>query len=266
MPDDYNSSLAQEIQKEEQLDISIERVNKIPSPLLVIGLGGTGSGIVHKIKKTFAQRFVLPTDEKGNLIPIPPQTAYLEIDTSRKSQGSLTDDEFVDISVDGIDAILDTKRRDFNLADYERKWVNKTLNASSSGSGAGTYRQAARLQMSRNYAKVEGAIKGALTKIVRISQGAGGVNGRVEIVIVTGICGGTGSGIFLDVPQIVRKCMEEGPLAGQQYQITGYIVMPDVSLSVFPAEHERLCGPEGAGFLAEYRQPSHRIYRQSQRC
>ena len=232
MPEDYNENLAREIQEEEQLDISIERVEKIPSPLLVIGLGGTGASIVHTIKKTFAQRFELPRDEKGNLIPIPRQTAYLEIDTDHKSKGSLADDEYVDISVEGIDAILDPKKRDYNLQDYERQWVNKQLNASSSGMGAGTYRQSARFQLSRKYNKVEAAIQTALTKVTRVAHGNAGLRGRVEIVIATGICGGTGSGTFLDIPQIVRKCMEEGSLAGQDYRITGYIVMPDVSLSV----------------------------------
>ncbi|MDR9825716.1 tubulin-like doman-containing protein, partial [Vibrio sp. FNV 38] len=48
-----------------------------------------------------------------------------------------------------------------------------------------------------------------------------------------GICGGTGGGTFLDVPQIVRHLFAAEPmLVGKQYRITGYVVMPDVSLTV----------------------------------
>lgn len=231
MPD-IKEDLGQRILEEEQLDISIDRVDKLPSPLLVIGLGGTGSSAVHTIKQTLARRFELPKDEHGNTIPVPEQTAYLEIDTSVKGQGSLDASEFLNISIPGLEAILDLKKRDFNLTDYERKWVDRNLNSSASGMGAGTYRQAARFMLSRNYEKVNARLRALLTSIVTKKLGDTRQFGRVEIVIVTGICGGTGSGTFLDIPQIIRHLMASEPsLSGLKYQITGYIVAPDISLS-----------------------------------
>lgn len=246
-------NLAAEVQQEELLDISIERVDKLDSPLLVIGLGGTGANTVRTVKQTFAARYILPRDGNGNVIPIPKRTAYLVMDTDRNSKGGFGDSEFVNISLPGITQILDPKARDFNMSEFERKWVNKNLNAASHGLGAGTYRQAARFMLSRNYSTVYNAIKGALQNITTVTMGQGNATGRTEIVVVTGICGGTGSGTFLDVAQIIRHCMAVEPnLAGMTYKITGYIVMPDVSLlPINNSALERLLRQNGYAALKE---------------
>ena len=56
----------------------------------------------------------------------------------------------------------------------------------------------------------------------------------MEIVVVTGIGGGTGSGIFLDMCQILRQRRRQATVIPAK--LTGYIVMPDVSLTnVFTA-------------------------------
>ncbi len=223
--------LKDSIMQDELLDISIERVDKLPVPLLVIGLGGTGAGVVNTIKTTFAQRYHLPKDKHGQDIPIPDHTAYLVLDTDANAKGMLDTSEFVNISVHGLADILEPSKREFNLTPEENKWVNMRLNSASSGMGAGTYRQSARFMLSRKYNDVSTAIKGALTKISTVKHGSAETLGRVEIVICTGICGGTGSGTFLDVPQIIRHIMATEPaLAGRNYKITGYVVMPDVSL------------------------------------
>ena len=54
------SELQRDVIMAEKMDISIERVKKLNDPLLVIGLGGTGSDIVYTIKKLFAERYELP--------------------------------------------------------------------------------------------------------------------------------------------------------------------------------------------------------------
>ena len=145
------NNLQKNIQQDELLDISVERVAKLPVPLLVIGLGGTGAGIVNTIKTTFAQRYELPVDKNGQNIPIPAHTAYLVVDTDASAKGSLDSSEFVNISVPGLQDILSPSKRDFNLTRAENEWVNQKLNAASSGMGAGTYRQAARFMLNRKY-------------------------------------------------------------------------------------------------------------------
>ena len=221
---------------ETELDISIDRVEKLDAPILVIGLGGTGSDAVHVIRNTFAKRYILPKDDNGRDIPIPKNTAYLVIDSDRNSQGELAGHEYVNISVAGLDAILNVNQR--ATTPWENKWLNKHLNSTSNGAGAGTYRQAARLMLSRNYDKVFSTITSKLRSISTVAHGAPGDNGLVNIVIVCGISGGTGSGTFLDIAQIARHAMaSDASLNGLKYRVTGYIVMPDVSSTVVAANH-----------------------------
>ena len=226
-------TLEMDINQDEKLDISIERVEKINSPLLVIGLGGTGTDIVRTIKRTFAERYVLPQDRDGNFIPVPDKTAYLTIDSTMMGKDGLDlGSEVIDITIPGIQAILNPKERDFNLTPFERGWVNKNLDAASAGHGAGTYRQAARFMLFRKHNEVMQAITRVLQRITGVDAGAANINGRTEIVIATGICGGTGSGTFLDIAQMVRHIMETDPqLNNLNYSITGYIVMPDISIA-----------------------------------
>ena len=214
--------------EQQKFDISIDRVDKIPVPLLVVGLGGTGCDAVLTIKKTFAERYFLPKDAKGQELPAPQKTAYLCFDSRAAKPEGLEVSEYVDISLPGIDKILTDQKN--LLTPFERTWVNRNLRHSANGNGMGTIRQAARLALSRNFEKVSQAVRGALNNIVSVSAGdASGKVNQVEIVVVTGIGGGTGSGIFLDMCQIIRSVAKEATVIPAK--LTGYIVMPDVSLA-----------------------------------
>ena len=184
--------------EQQKFDISIDRVDKIPVPLLVVGLGGTGCDALLTIKQTFAERYILLKDAKGQDLPAPPKTAYLGIDSLTQRPDGFEVSEYVDISLPGIDKMLSDQKE--LLTPYELTWVNRNLRHSANGNGMGTIRQAARLALSRNYDKINQAIKGALNNIVSVAAGnANNLVNQVEIVVVTGIGGGTGSGIFLDI-------------------------------------------------------------------
>ena len=212
---------------EQKFDISIDRVDKIPVPLLVVGLGGTGCDALLTVKKTFAERYNLPKDIKGQDHPAPIKTAYLGIDSRSQRPEGLEVSEYVDISLAGIEKLLQDQKN--MLTPFERTWVNPKLQSSATGNGAGTIRQAARLMLSRNYEKVNQAIKGALSNIVAAKAGEADARAnQVEIVVITGIGGGTGSGTFLDICQILRDAARVTTVIPAK--LTGYVVMPDVSL------------------------------------
>ncbi len=212
---------------EQKFDISIDRVDKIPVPLLVVGLGGTGCDALLTIKETFAERYNLPKDAKGQELPAPIKTAYLGIDSRAQRPEGLEVSEYVDISLAGIEKMLQDQKN--MLTPFERTWVNPKLSSSATGNGAGTIRQAARLMLSRNYEKVNQAIKGALANIVAVRAGEADARAnQVEIVVITGIGGGTGSGTFLDTCQILRDAARATTVIPAK--LTGYVVMPDVSL------------------------------------
>lgn len=222
------SELQHDVTMAEKMDISIERVKKLNDPLLVIGLGGTGSDIVYTIKKLFAERYELPRDRDGNLIPVPRRTDYLVIDSDVNGLEGFEMHEKLDITLSGMKAILNDPTA--NLKDYEKKWVNPMLKADSVGKGAGASRQAARLMLSRNYSKVRTVINSKIQRLVSVrADDTDGKPGRINVVICAGISGGTGSGTFLDVAQIVRSCLDKDLMAGQNSLVTGYLAMPDIS-------------------------------------
>ena len=214
----------------EEQDISTDRVDKLASPLLVIGLGGSGSEAVHVIKSTFAKRYNLPVDADGNTIPVPRNTAYLVIDSDSCSQGDLAADEFCSIAVPGLAAILDPRNRETNP--WEKEWLNKNLNDCF-----GDYsRQMARLLLSRNFDYVFDTIAGKLRDICKNARGSAGC--FVNIAVVTSLTGHAGSGTFLDVAQIVRTVMErDAELTGLRYRVAAYLIMPDVSCAVVGPAH-----------------------------
>ena len=123
----------------------------------MVGLGGTGCDALLTIKKTFAERYNLPRIAKGQDLPAPLKTAYLAIDSRAQRPEGLEVGEYVDISLAGMDKILANQKE--LLTPYERTWVNRNLRHSANGNGMGTIRQAARLALSRNFEKVNQAIK-----------------------------------------------------------------------------------------------------------
>ena len=216
------------MEAKKKFEISIDRVEKIPVPLLVVGLGGTGCDTLRTIKETFAERYILPKDVKGQELPAPIKTAYLGFDSRSERPEGLEVNEYVDISYAGLEKTLVNQNE--LLYPHEKEWVNINLKSSGiSGNGMQANRQAARLALSRNYDKVNQAIKGAIQNIVSTTAGNPDAKANhVEIVVVTGIGGGTGSGTFLDMCQILRAAAKETTVIPAT--LTGYIVMPDVSL------------------------------------
>ncbi|MGN1019294.1 MAG: tubulin-like doman-containing protein [Aristaeellaceae bacterium] len=225
-------------------DEVFERVEKLPVPLLVIGLGGTGISALKTIRRKFAQSFRLSDTMK------PACTAYLGIDIDRTSRDDLSFDEFVDIFCPDLVASLYHTVAAAVLPDDELAWVHHSLSTLGQGIiGSGGNRQLVRLMLSRQYHAVAHAITAALSGITSQCRC---LPPRLEIVIVSGVCGGTGSGIFLDIPQIIRHCLLNNPdLADfiRNFQITGYIVMPDVSLhmTMDPVQRRHM---EAVGYAA----------------
>ena len=226
--------LATQIQQDEKLDVSYERVEKYNAPLLVIGLGGTGADAVRTVKQTLAQRFKLPVTQDGKVIPVPRRTGYLVIDSDATGKDGLDENEIVNIA-DGVNlaALLKDKTHK-DLSDKQKRWVHRKLHevGPDGGTGAGTYRAASRLMLDLNFNEVYNRIHSALTKLVTMEAGGQAMSGAAQIFVVTGIGGGTGSGTFLDVGQIIRHMMKTEPdLLGSAYNLSCYIVMPDLTIS-----------------------------------
>ncbi len=214
-----------------------QRVKKIDAPLLVVGLGGTGADGVRRIKNEFAQRMYL--DKLGErTLDRPPRTAYLVLDTDpgevkKRYHGTSIDKdtEWVDLSWD-VSSALDNNGA--NLTPAIRAWLDSrfytdySLKRDAATNGAGTYRQLSRMMLFRRAQDVLAKLQALLTQLSALPAGAPAGASKINIVVVTGLCGGTGSGSFLDFAYLVRHA---AAMNNRPIQLDLYAVGPDVTIN-----------------------------------
>lgn len=188
--------------------------------VIIIGLGGTGNDTLKLIKKSIYERFDLSATNNK----IPDNIQFLSLDTDNAALIGLPQGDCVQLSDPNI--VTDLHNKETHLPDYFKSWVNPNLIATTNAlgsTGAGATRQFGRYLLMKNYGSVYNALA---TKIGAI-QHCGGTN--IDIIILSGISGGTGSGTFIDTGYIVRKvCADLG--LNKYVQTTAYLYMPDANL------------------------------------
>ncbi len=189
---------------------------------IFIGLGGTGISCLREVKKQVYNRLA-PDDPKAE-IPTYDHIQFLAIDTDTCSLGddgsiSTLDiaTDFVDISCSDIHAVLGNK-------DPSLQWFSDDISILAAEAGAGGVRQIGRLLFMMEVNTVVSAIR---RKIANALAGLG--DNSVNIHIFTGLGGGTGSGIFLDVCYILQKILDDLGILGSA-NTCGYFFLPDVNL------------------------------------
>lgn len=212
------------------------KVHKVNAPLLVIGLGGTGFDAVMKIKRMFSERFVSDRAADGTERNKPPRTAYLVVDTDQstkdmKKHGQKLDmDEFADIS----NSVSDLLSGDGSLLQpWEQQWLDlANLKNADFTHGAGVYRQVSRLFLFKQAKRFVDLITTVLTKLSQVDPSSAEGMKKINIIIVTGISGGTGSGTFIDIPYLIRYAMLNSvTLQNIPYDIASYVIAPDVTIA-----------------------------------
>lgn len=195
--------------------------------VLIIGLGGTGTDTLLATKDTILNRFQLK-DKK-----LPDNIKLLALDTDegilKKSRGTtkIASSEFVLLNDANISANLHDKSK---MPDFFKNWVNPSLmipdGAKVGVKGAGGIRQIGRYLLISNYKKIYDAVSSHIKSVMTAAPG-----GTVtDIIILSGISGGTGSGTFIDMGYIVRKVCNDLVIGSLQKQITAYLYLPDVNL------------------------------------
>ncbi|MDR0273231.1 MAG: tubulin-like doman-containing protein, partial [Clostridiales bacterium] len=196
---------------------------------LFIGLGGTGADMLIRIKNEVKRRMMLPQANGKILSDTPTNIGFLAIDTDKtvvkKSWGTASFDqfgaEFCSISVDDKQAIV-TKWKSLAEANAEEaEWYDR-IEAEAALPGAGGKRQIGRLLLFENIKTVKDRLERKIRGLI-----SGGIN-KVNVIVVAGIAGGTGSGTFIDVAYLARSVLEGLAIPGRN--IFGYIILPDVNL------------------------------------
>ena len=197
---------------------------------LVIGLGGTGSDAVMKLKKEVFKQ--LKPDDEEAVIPTYAAIKYLIVDSDASEidaqSGKLTDidknTEFFEISNSNIKATFGAteilkNRPELSWLDYEHISINQA------SAGAGGIRQVGRFLLVDKAQALFDKIKSEMQSALLACK-----NGELTVHICAGISGGTGSGTFLDVCYLVRKALQD--IGKTEANVCGYFFLPDVNLSV----------------------------------
>jgi hypothetical protein len=214
----------------------------MPSPALVIGLGGTGTLVATYIKKELMET-------SGGQWPLK-EVKVLAFDTDTRQpeiggQGQIRQvgqstgavrlgtGEFFPITGTVQQLMRDVAAGQYPyigkwlLADwYLRNLPDKMFNLNE---GAGQFRQFGRLAVFRDLATpgqstVFNTLNDALVKLSRDNP----TLKNLQVFIVGSLAGGTGAGMFADIAYLVRKLADQSTVnLKTKMSIRGYLVLPD---------------------------------------
>jgi len=209
----------------------LDRVAMVDQPTLIIGLGGTGTDALLHAKYVMRRKLKQPKGKKQ-----PARLSFLAIDTDaldlKKKQvgGTYLDaSEVCDLSEPNLATLLHNPGK--IPKSYQREWLSKGINASTIEYGAGGIRQCGRLMLMLKANTLTSIIQNKVNEI----WSAGKENSasfidpvdRVNVYVLTGISGGTGSGTFLDIAYLLQHIVKN--LCHHEMRLRGVIFMPDVN-------------------------------------
>ncbi|HSS48182.1 MAG TPA: tubulin-like doman-containing protein, partial [Thermoanaerobaculia bacterium] len=197
---------------------------------IFIGLGGTGAKSLLHLRRIVLERFGSVNALEG--------VAYLSIDTDIRSQETSAEEERKNPLDQALAFERDERvnvRIDFksyvgpNIIHHPqiREWWDEAALPSDDfqiEAGAGQIRPLARLAFFTNKGEIQEAIRRAYGKVStnRIVGDRVDMGSPVRIVVVTGVAGGTGSGILFDLAALVHHELQhfETP------KVEGYFILP----------------------------------------
>jgi len=207
------------------------RVDTINHPVLVIGLGGTGIDALLRVKREVGRRFKLPdnpiTKQKKQK---PDNIEYLALETNehdkKKYRGTTLDPlaEMLVLSNAGIGSILNNRS---TMPDYIKSWLSPEITITDGTKGASGNRQAGRLLLFEKINTVIDAIDNKIRSLRTEKEN------KLLVYMLSGLSGGTGGGMFLDIAYIIRGLMERdyGSKGVDKVEIMGYLFTPDVNMA-----------------------------------
>ena len=206
-----------------------DKKEPIANPVLIVGLGGTGCRAIRVIKRKINREFKHEDCEE-----VPNNFKFIGIDTDEKEMEmpsnlydmALSRNEIYNLSNKCGEVASQIRRKEVSAPWYDKR-INSAggdgVDITGGAAGRRQYGRATLLGCADGLkATLDTAIKQIITENVE----------KVYVFIVTGISGGTGSGIFVDVAYMIRQSLQENLSDRQNSIVNGYIVMPDVTMSI----------------------------------
>jgi hypothetical protein len=189
-------------------------------PTLVVGMGGTGARSVRLLKRMVERYF------RSRGCEVPPIIRYLVIDTedlrNQPGEETLLPDEYVNLGSDfDANRVVEYMEQTEGLYESIREWW--TGSGHDAGrirvkNGAGQMRDVGRLALFVGYQQLVDRLKATLASLQSVAnlQRSQQILAPVglkpdpspQVWLVGSLCGGTGSGIFLDVAYLMRDLLQ----------------------------------------------------------
>lgn len=188
---------------------------------VLIGLGGTGIDCLKKIKNMMRQS--VQPDRRDNSYGT---IRFLAIDSDQDAMRDKAMEGISFLNLMGADS-LERQYQRWQIAERpEYDWMDPgDIRGPLMGDGAGAQRKVGRYLFMDCMDSFCRKMEESLFDLIS-------VNGtkRIYIHLFTGLCGGTGSGIFLDVCYLLRERITAW-LRFSSAKIVGYFFLPEVNLS-----------------------------------
>ncbi|MCD7884710.1 MAG: tubulin-like doman-containing protein [Lachnospiraceae bacterium] len=194
-----------------------------PNPTLVVSLGGLGGDTLNMLKGKMLRQLGRPDNIHFLAIDADAANGLKSIKHSSSEQGYLDDDETFGLYRQGMSQILvdPTKRPEFTYSWMQNPFPQKVIN----DNGAQGIRQIGRIMLlcCGVYGELENKIRTIVNSMERPVT-------DLEIILIAGVSGGTGSGTIIDVSYLIRTLMDSMALTGA-YSFSAYIFTPDVQFN-----------------------------------
>ncbi|MBQ5792161.1 MAG: hypothetical protein IIW19_05575, partial [Clostridia bacterium] len=224
MPNYYNETNLRQL---DSLNVDsygiIDRIGSVAmsdtARVVVIGVGGMGLKTITALKKELQAR--VGRIDRNYIRFLSIDTSSTEISTATQS-GALTKEEAPYLDNSSLGAVFRLPRA--QQPSYLSGIMSENaLPVTFRGDGANQIRMAGRLSLleSTTYNGVVTAIRSAISGLKDF------VTKTLEVYVVGGVGGGTGSGMIVDIPYIVRKVANTLGV-NERLRLMGYIYLPDV--------------------------------------
>ncbi|MEM7127934.1 MAG: tubulin-like doman-containing protein [Chloroflexota bacterium] len=194
-------------------------------PTLIMGVGGTGYEIVVRVKARIQETYPDALLRRVSYLVLDTDPNQAPVRNSIGEQVSLDPAEMINIG--GV-PVAGIRRNIANYPEIQAEIPVHTLPQQSLNQGAKQIRPLGRLAFFHHFETIQSTIRSALNTILNIkSQDEVSRAPVVNIFIVSSVCGGTGSGIIIDLAYLTRYLARQLAIPDGRIFNVGMFVLPE---------------------------------------